>query len=149
MHVLAVKLDGRDVPKDMEVDHLCRNRKCCNPKHLEVVTPKINNWRSNSPAAINHRKTHCSNGHEFTLENTYIRKDGNGRMCKICGKIRNRDKKRKKVIELKKNLVCIECGKPFSKWGKFKGWKYCSSKCCSKNAMRAFLIRNKYKEVEL
>jgi hypothetical protein len=42
-----------------------------NPDHLEVVTGAVNNARSNSPSAVNARKTHCNRGHEFTSENTY------------------------------------------------------------------------------
>lgn len=41
-HRASVLLDGRDIPDGMEIDHLCRNKLCVNPKHLEVVTPQVN-----------------------------------------------------------------------------------------------------------
>ncbi len=30
------------IPVGMELDHLCRNRRCCNPDHLEPVTRSVN-----------------------------------------------------------------------------------------------------------
>lgn len=77
---------------DLQIDHLCRNRKCCNPFHLEQVTQKENILRGVSFSAINARKTCCLKGHEFTLENTYIRPDGR-RNCRICAKLKMRDRR--------------------------------------------------------
>ena len=57
----------------MQIDHLCRERSCINPDHLEQVTPKINTHRSKFTLAfINAQKTECVRGHEYTKENTYI-----------------------------------------------------------------------------
>src|SRR3990167_8277708 len=41
----------------LEPDHLCRNRKCVNPDHLELVTHNENTMRGNCPSAQNARKT--------------------------------------------------------------------------------------------
>lgn len=71
------------IPAGLEIDHLCRNRKCINPEHLEAVTPKVNTARSHSPSGLNARKTHCLNGHPFTPENTYLGVRGR-RSCKTC-----------------------------------------------------------------
>lgn len=71
------------IPKGMHIDHLCRNIRCCNPAHLEAVTPKENNRRSMSPSAMNARKTHCPRGHELANDNLMISRDG-GRHCRIC-----------------------------------------------------------------
>lgn len=71
----------------LEIDHLCRNPACCNPDHLEPVTPAVNKYRGFSPWGINKRKTHCKRGHEFTPENTKrVGKDG--RSCRECIRIR-------------------------------------------------------------
>jgi hypothetical protein len=48
-----------------QIDHTCKNTKCVNPLHLELVTQQVNLSRGNSSAAKNNRKTHCKNGHLF------------------------------------------------------------------------------------
>lgn len=70
------------IDADLELDHLCRTRRCVNPAHLEPVTRKENVLRSQNPTAINARKTHCVNGHEFTPTNTYRWRAS--RMCIAC-----------------------------------------------------------------
>jgi hypothetical protein len=57
------------IPEGLHIDHLCRNRKCVNPCHMEAVTNKVNALRGQSFAAKNSRKTHCPSGHEYTEEN--------------------------------------------------------------------------------
>lgn len=69
--------------KQTPVDHLCRNRKCANPAHLEAVTLKTNLLRGNTIAASNAAKTRCPQGHEYDGRNTR----GN-RICKTCMKQR-------------------------------------------------------------
>lgn len=67
------------IPKGLVMDHLCRNRDCVNPLHLEPVTAKTN---TNRGRRYNAEKTHCKNGHEFDEVNTY--KYGNSRQCRQC-----------------------------------------------------------------
>jgi hypothetical protein len=71
------------IPVGTELDHLCRNRACVAPDHLEAVTHRENVLRGTSPSAICAAKTHCVNGHEFTAENTLRRPDGS-RKCRTC-----------------------------------------------------------------
>lgn len=80
-HRYAWTLLRGPIPDGMELDHLCRNRGCVNPDHLEPVTHTENILRGDSPQAINSRKTHCIRGHEFTEANTYTYK---GRHCRTC-----------------------------------------------------------------
>lgn len=71
------------IPNGLTLDHLCMERACVNPAHLEPITNAENNRRGNSLSARNARKTHCVNGHEFTDQNTYRRPDGD-RDCRTC-----------------------------------------------------------------
>lgn len=146
---MIMVMKGHTELKGKEIDHLCRNRKCLNPDHLEVVTPRVNNMRSNSIAAINNRKTHCLNGHEFNEQNTYYRKDSGGRCCRICGKIQNRERKRNKILKRMDGVKCLWCGKPFVDWIKngkgYKRTKYCSTKCGNKMTMKRFIERHSRK----
>lgn len=79
VHRLAYEAYVGPIPEGLEIDHLCRVRRCVNPAHLEAVTHKVNMQRRDySPAS----KTHCKNGHPFDEANTRVR-DGK-RVCRTC-----------------------------------------------------------------
>lgn len=74
----------------MTIDHLCRNRACFNPDHLEQVTNQTNILRGEGATATNARKTHCIRGHELVGTNL-IASRTNGRSCRICRNERRRE----------------------------------------------------------
>jgi len=69
------------IPAGFEIDHLCKQRACCNPDHLEPVPGKVNTLRGGSPAARHARRTHCDEGHELNESRT----------CRICKNTRARE----------------------------------------------------------
>lgn len=85
-HRYAWELANRAVPDGQVMDHLCRNRACCNPAHLEPVDNRTNLLRGDTHAAANAAKTRCVRGHEFTEENTYVDSLGK-RICRKCRQI--------------------------------------------------------------
>lgn len=85
-HRVVYEYFNGSIPKGLTIDHLCRNRLCQNPDHLEAVTQKVNTARGISVTAINTSKTHCTNGHPYYGANLLMDKKRNIRMCKACRK---------------------------------------------------------------
>ena len=87
-HRLAYEWFVGPIPSGLELDHICKNKRCMNVDHLEPVTHSENlirrglkGKRLNKP-----ERTHCRRGHELTPENTYVRSNGL-RFCQTCRKM--------------------------------------------------------------
>lgn len=95
VHRWAYEYFNKPIPENMTIDHICRNPSCVNPRHLEVVTQRINVQRGKT-GSLQIRKTHCPRGHPYDDTNTIIRRD-DSRVCRICNKEYQRNwlKKRK------------------------------------------------------
>jgi len=89
-HRFAYRLLVGAIPRELVIDHLCENRGCVNPAHMELVPPRVNALRgSRTLAAIAEAKTHCVHGHRFSPENTG--RDGRGaRVCRACRRVNSR-----------------------------------------------------------
>jgi hypothetical protein len=108
-HRFSYKMHKGEIPEGLHIDHLCSVKNCCNPDHLEAVTPKENTRRAwergeakahpkevclragriGNAAAVAKKlaMTHCKKGHPYSEENTYRPKKG-GRDCRACSKLR-------------------------------------------------------------
>ena len=91
VHRIAWESARGAIPGGMVIDHLCRNRRCVNVDHLEVVTRGENTLRGLTAASGHDATRCCSSGHAWTPENTYIRPTG-FRACRQC----NADLQRRK-----------------------------------------------------
>jgi len=94
------------ITEGLELDHLCRNKKCVNPEHLKPK-PHIENVRAGingSDDQWQRKKTHCKNGHKFTIKNTRITVRGI-RVCIKCAVIHG--KKSNERAKAKRKLMVI------------------------------------------
>lgn len=83
-HRFAYEFLRGPIPEGLDIDHLCRNRRCVNPDHLEPVTRQMNLLRG-----LNGNKTVCLRGHPYDEQNTrwQMRPDrlgGKSRECRTC-----------------------------------------------------------------
>lgn len=102
VHRLVFERERGPIPAGLQLDHLCRVRSCCNPAHLEAVTPRVNTLRGLTITAHNTTKTHCPEGHALVPSNLLAAplRDGK-RACRTCHRERAvADRKRRRAAIL-------------------------------------------------
>jgi hypothetical protein len=91
-HRVSYEIHKGEIPEGLSLDHLCKNRSCVRPEHLEAVTHRENCLRGNGlPSMWAARRsmpriTHCKHGHEMTPENCYFIPSTGARCCRQCQK---------------------------------------------------------------
>jgi HNH endonuclease len=86
VHRVSYEMFVATIPDGLQIDHVCRNRICCNPIHLEAVTCLVNIRRGAGP----YSRTHCPRGHEYTVDNTRHSKKTGWRTCIACSRVGGR-----------------------------------------------------------
>lgn len=100
-HRFAYELLVGPIPPGLQIDHLCRNRRCVRPDHLEPVTTRENTFRSPlTQASINAAKTHCKHGHPFDGANLYYAQGY--RACRVCHRAGCRESRLRRLAKAKK-----------------------------------------------
>lgn len=97
-HRVTWELANGPVPEGLQLDHLCRNRRCCNPSHLEPVTGLENIRRS---PLCNGSRTHCPQGHPYDADNVMINSVSKSRMCRTCNYADSNARKRRRRAAFK------------------------------------------------
>lgn len=98
-HRVAYETLVGPIPAGLQLDHLCRNRLCVNPTHLEPVTARENILRSPiAEAAKNARKTHCPQGHPYSGSNLYVLPSTGYRYCRECMRAHQRRRSLRKAV---------------------------------------------------
>lgn len=139
-HRMAWELTNGPIPEGMTIDHLCKNRRCVNPAHLEVVSRGENTLRSSGPSAVNATKTHCIRGH--SLEGARITAEG-FRDCRECNKLEQRERRRKSAADEGRAINRPNSEKTVCKHGHSladayvsKGHRYCRTCTLAKRRKR-------------
>jgi len=77
-HRVAYELMIGEIPEGLDLDHLCHQRDCVNPWHLEPVTRRVNLRRGNGTG-----RTSCPQGHPYVTGNIYMERTGT-KKCRTC-----------------------------------------------------------------
>lgn len=135
-HRVAYELTMGPIPDGLTIDHLCRNRGCVNPAHLEPVTQRENVRRGLAPAlgrARNNNLDRCPAGHPYSGLNLFHR-DRGWRGCRTCQRLAVRDRNPpttnaalgpiRKVVARAGGTLQLECGHTV-----YRRWPAASARC--------------------
>ena len=79
------------IPDGLQIDHLCRNKWCVNPEHLEPVTNRENQLRGEAPMVALHIAGVCIRGHTGPFSYVNASDGRRRRKCRTCEAIRRRE----------------------------------------------------------
>lgn len=129
-HRFAYEVVKGPIPDGLRIDHLCRQRCCVNPDHLEAVTHRENCIRGLRGMLT----THCPHGHEYTPENTTHNSKG-GRVCRECKRIDGQRRTAARRKNLPRPTHCARGHEYAVHAYLYRGKRYC--RVCAGIAQRA------------
>ena len=107
VHRLSHHFAAHSIPTGLVIDHLCRNRKCLRPSHIQCVSAYTNVVRGETFIAYNRAKTHCPRGHELVPGNlTMSGIIANKRICLTCNRALSIINNRARRLRLKRGVSC-------------------------------------------
>jgi hypothetical protein len=102
-HRFSYEVNNGKIQEGLDLDHLCKNRKCVNPLHLQIVTRRENLLRGDTITKYNSEKQVCPKGHPYSGNNLLLifrkKRRTFSRECKIC----HRENSLKRYHNLKEN----------------------------------------------
>lgn len=125
-HMLAHRFSlslRQPLRQGLEVDHLCFNKLCVNPDHLEEVTPAENRRRA---VAARPPVASCKRGHPYDESNTIINSKGY-RECRQCLRAKHRRKRAREVAD-REPRYCRGCGEPIEREADTRK-QFCGARC--------------------
>lgn len=129
--------NDRPIPDGLTVDHICRNRPCCNPAHLRLLT----NTQNASDNGFR-RRTHCPQGHPYDAFNTYFNTEGH-RSCRECNRLRSIGRTGRYIPRPPRyGRICADCGEPVAP-DKRRDAIFCSKVCAARVSRRNYKARKR------
>lgn len=106
-HRFAYEVLVGPIPNGLVLDHLCCNKSCVNPDHLEPVTVQVNSSRAGLKQRVGSRQSHCPLGHAMTVPNTIYHRNGRStcRQCTKASQGRSRELRRLRLLAEREAMV--------------------------------------------
>lgn len=94
-HRVSYEAFNGPITEGLVVDHVCNTKRCVNPEHLQLLTPRENIMRSNHPTIVALWLNQCVRGHDLSDPANVIMNTDGVRRCRVCRRVRDKRNKAK------------------------------------------------------